>query len=773
MNEHITKNIVREHFNGDIDASKLCIEEDKSANPKIQESLQNASKQGSGHGKPDFIITHQDEEDFLIVIECKADTAKHESEKRDQPADYAVDGALLYANHLSKDFDVLAIAVSGQSKEDIKISHFLQKKNDKSFLIFGNELLPVGDYIGGYNQDGIKKQEKYEEILDYSQTLNNDLHKLKIKEDKRSLLLSGILIALNNEPFLKSYHLYKKHQLTSFLYQTISNELKEAGLEGEKFDILEQNYGFIKTHPSLKTPKLRQLIDDIDNRINSFARTYKFYDILGQFYIEFLRYSNNDKGLGIVLTPPHITEFFVDVARIRKEDVAYDNCVGTGGFLITAMKKMISDASGDTKRENSIKSSQLFGVEYQPEIYPLSVSNMFLHGDGKSNILKDDCFKSEIMETMKKRKPTVGLLNPPYKSDIEEFEFVLNNLDVLQNHGRCIAIVPMSCVLAQKGERLKLKERLLKKHTLKAVFSMPDELFFNSKVGVVTAILVIEAHVPHSDDCHTFFGWFKDDGFTKRKAKGRFDYDGRWKDIKGRWLEAYFATAPKAGLSVVKKITAHDEWCAEMYMDTDYTKLENKDFENTIHNYSSFLFSEKLCKAVSNSPVYNKEKDLFERKWAKFSIDDLFDITGTTTTKPLDIENMPRGEYPYVTTSATNNGIEGFYSESTESGGCLTMDSAVNGYCAYQAYDFLASDHVEKLTLKKAALNPYTAMFLVTIFEQERYRYNYGRKPSQTRLKESSIELPVDAKGRPDWKFMENYIKSLPYSSNLAAENQE
>ena len=59
-------------------------------------------------------------------------------------------------------------------------------------------------------------------------------------------------------------------------------------------------------------------------------------------------------------------------------------------------------------------------------------------------------------------------------------------------------------------------------------------------------------------------------------------------------------------------------------------------------------------------------------------------------------------------------------------------------------------------------------MFLATLINQEKYRYNYGRKRSQERLKKSFIKLPVTSEGVPDWQFMEDYIKSLPCSENLA-----
>lgn len=95
----------------------------------------------------------------------------------------------------------------------------------------------------------------------------------------------------------------------------------------------------------------------------------------------------------------------------------------------------------------------------------------------------------------------------------------------------------------------------------------------------------------------------------------------------------------------------------------------------------------------------------------------------------------------------------------------LTVDSAVLGYCSYQPFDFSANDHVEKL-IPTFEMNKYVAMFLVTIMNLEKYRYNYGRKCSQTRMKQISIKLP-SKKGQPDFEYMENFIKSLSYSGSI------
>lgn len=334
------------------------------------------------------------------------------------------------------------------------------------------------------------------------------------------------------------------------------------------------------------------MTDEIDENINSFRKTHEYFDVLGQLYIEFLRYANSDKGLGIVLTPPHITEVFPDLAQVTKKTIAFDNCSGTGGFLISAMKKMIQNAKGDGSTIKIIKANQLIGVEYQSHIFALAVSNMYIHQDGKTNIIMGNCFDDEVMEQVKKYKPTVGLLNPPYKAnkktDTEELKFVLNNLEVLQPGGTCIAIVPMQSALAQKGKIYELKRRLLQSHTLEAVLSMPDELFINSDVAVVTCVMIFTAHKPHPSNKETYFGYYKDDGFVKRKTKGRIDAFGKWENIKAEWVSSYINRKAKPGFSVNKIVTAKDEWCAEAYMETDYSTLSEKDFINEIKKYVAF-----------------------------------------------------------------------------------------------------------------------------------------------------------------------------------------
>jgi type I restriction-modification system DNA methylase subunit len=253
------------------------------------------------------------------------------------------------------------------------------------------------------------------------------------------------------------------------------------------------------------------------------------------------------------------------------------------------MRKMDLEALGDNEEIKKIHNKRLIGIEFQDDVYALAVSNMIVHGDGKTNIFPGDCFE-KVEEIKTKFKPTVGFLNPPYKPPDsgkevkEELEFVLNNLEMLEPNGKCIAIVPMSCALGQH----ELKKRLLQKHTLEAVMSMPDQLFHDSDAGVVTCVMVFTAHIPHTLGKKTWFGYWKDDNFVKVKNRGRIDKFNKWNDTRNQWVKSFLNKEVKKDYSLMHEVTATDEWCVEAYMETDYSKLSQADFIKVIKDYVSY-----------------------------------------------------------------------------------------------------------------------------------------------------------------------------------------
>ena len=122
--------------------------------------------------------------------------------------------------------------------------------------------------------------------------------------------------------------------------------------------------------------------------------------------------------------------------------------------------------------------------------------------------------------------------------------------------------------------------------------SMPSDVFHDSKVGVVTCVMVITAHRPHPLGKKTWFGYWRDDGFVITKHLGRIDLHGRWPDIKQRWLTAYRNREVIDGQSVTAEVGPHDEWCAEAYMETDYSTLAVSHFEDEIKKYITYRIPE-------------------------------------------------------------------------------------------------------------------------------------------------------------------------------------
>jgi type I restriction enzyme M protein len=782
MNERITESFFRNFVLQDnyYKSNKIILEEQSSKNIKINKLLLNASKSGNGKGYPEFVIQFSENPNFILVVECKADIKFHESKDKDKYKEYAVDGALLYSSFLSKEFDVLSIAISGEQKNKLRISHFLQLKGtEQCHKIFKEDLfLSLKDYLNGYQTDERKFNQDFQELLKYSKSLNDTLHTLKVPESNRSLLISGALIALQDKAFLSGYKYQKPKELAENLINTVKNKLTDV--QNKHIEDIITTYSFIKTHTILSKQenKLRDIIEEVDKKINNFIKTYKYFDTLGQFYNEFLKYANNDKGLGIVLTPPHITELFSEIANVTKDSVVLDSCTGTGGFLISAMKKMIIDAGADNKKIIDIKSKQIIGVEFQHSIFSLTCSNMYIHGDGRSNLIKGSCFDEEVIDQVKKFKPNVGFLNPPYKSakdDIEELEFILNNLSMLEKGSYCVAIVPMRCALYDKGEGLALKNKLLKEHTLDAVFSMPNELFYNSNASTNTCIMVFKAKEKHPKNYKTYFAYWKDDGFYKKRTSGRADYEHTWTKIRNGWIENYRNRDELIGHSIKKSVKIEDEWCVEAYLETDYSILKDNDFRNLVLNYLSFMVSKGQFDIIKDFLVKNKKLDLNISDWKFFNVkSDLFRVT---LGKPVHKNSIKKfsttikdNYVPYITRTTQNNGTE-FYIEKNENyvnkmlnGNCITIGA--EGFKAfYQKNDFITGNKVNILRSEK--INLLSALFLNVVLNLEiEKKFGYGRGLVKSRLEKLNIKLPSDKNGNPNWRFMEDYIKSLPYSSD-------
>ena len=240
----------------------ITVEEQKSEIAKVKTLLSKASKNAKGNtGYPEFIISNLKDTAFLIVFECKPDVKKHESPARDRPVEYAVDGALHYAKHLAKQYTVLAVAVSGATASAMKVSNFLIPEGGTDAKELVNESgVPVTDIISyddyyrlaSFDPDVAKK--RHSDLLAFSK----DLHELiwtkaKISEEDKPLLVSGTLIALMNDSFMKTFGTLAAEDVQEAWLGAIKKELNKADIPQAKKDTMLQPYSTCIFRPIMNT----------------------------------------------------------------------------------------------------------------------------------------------------------------------------------------------------------------------------------------------------------------------------------------------------------------------------------------------------------------------------------------------------------------------------------------------------------------------------------------------------------------------------------------
>lgn len=381
--ETVTENIFREFYgNGEF------IE--KSAIPSHYGFKSKNKTQYKGY--PDFFRDHEDE-DFAIVVEAKANDYKAACEEVE-----------FYAKVNKIDKDILAIAISGQTIGTYKSSLFIKFNGGKYKEIDTNgKLLPFESLRKIYRREKIGDCISDEKLHTILSELNNTFHEpMKIKDTERSLFFAGLMIALKDTNFrityrniqaptkeqqdTSKYKLIESHNLNKAIIEAIVNQInnrinsysKEINWKGQFAFILDIDYG-------LKPYK--ELISKIEKNIFIPFEFDEKQDILGKAYKIFLSRAGKIDNKNIILTPDHIKHLMVRLARLSVDDVVLDTCTGTGGFLMEAMEVMSKLAKGNNNIIERIHRHQLFGFEIDRTLFALACSNMFLHGDGRSNMI--------------------------------------------------------------------------------------------------------------------------------------------------------------------------------------------------------------------------------------------------------------------------------------------------------------------------------------------------------------------------------------------------
>ena len=788
----------------------------KTKNSSIQSVLNVTSKSGTGErGEPDLIYVNENRK-LLILVENKAIVKDHVSKTGGKTKAFAVDGIKHYLSFFTKiglsNFDqhiqryldgwkILGIAFSGDINDQYnnRLDTFIIK-DDVITNIREAGILDETDYIAYF--ENINLEQITSNISKSSKKINNLLR--NVDSQNRPILLSALMICLYDEEsdFYNNYQSYQPETIITNIPLTIKKVLTKEKVDKDKIDILENELSFLKTDKDLKGESgnaeiLKDILKELEERVIPLFDKKTAYDIIGKFYEEFLRYAGvaNVKK-GIVLTPNHVTTLFSDLIELKTDDVIFDPACGTGAFLIGGMMKLvdtINNSNIPNKKEkiDKIKTDQLLGIEKSTTMFTLAISNMLFRGDGKSQIFNEDFFEEKADNILKNKKPTIGFVNPPFggkdnKSNPtkKEIQFLEKLLDACSRY--VVIIAPLSTYFKDPA----IKSRILEKHRLKYVINMPSDLF-QPNAGTYTAIAVFETSIPHAqNDKKVVFYNLKDDGLVQSKNKGRTDRKNKWNVIKKDLLDKIGNSTKNEDYVnlVCKSVTGNDEWLINAHSKTDYSNLTKEDFLNNIRQYIIFQTKKDLnlldlnidsltmleILSKNSSSILNEiknidKKPLFDldiKNWKEHKVADILCVSLGSPIHSSD-DLMAEGDTRYVTRSAVNNGIDSFvsYDKNKISDGNAITIGAEGVRAFYQDEEFFTGNKIN--ILRHKSLNAYNALFLCSVINYTiTDKFNYGYAIVKQRLEKLVINLPT-VEGQPDWQFMENYIKSLPYSNNL------
>lgn len=503
--------------------------------------------------------------------------------------------------------------LANTTNEDVRVWRGVV--SDSDYMPKETTLRTMDEYVDFY----ISKVNDKEKVMQNTYKLNEKLHRHSIPEKLRSQFVGTCLLALKNgldysTPKLTAAQV--RARIKEVLEELLNSDLNKA----EKLALLNRNVLGDQYVRQLSIEAFRDILKFIEDNILPFIndKSTSGQDLLNLFFVTFNKYvGKSDKNQAF--TPDHITDFMAKITGVNKHSVVLDPCCGSGSFLVRAMTQALDDCATAAEQEN-VKKHQIYGIEYDENIYGLATTNMLIHSDGNSNIRQGSCFA--MADWIKEAKPNVILMNPPYngqrihlpKTYVDTWakekkedpskglyfvKYMADTLNSINQQAKLAVLLPVACAIGTSGEIARLKREILKENTLDAVFTLPNEIFYPG-ASASACCMVFKIGIKHTDVSNpdTFFGYCKDDGFKKKKNIGRVEQTdsttgkSKWTEIENQWIELYRNRKPKDGLSATHKVTGDDEWLCEAYMKTDYTKLTERDFQQTINEYLSYLVKE-------------------------------------------------------------------------------------------------------------------------------------------------------------------------------------
>ena len=488
-----------------------------------------------------------------------------------------------------------------------------------------DSLQDIGYYLSLYNVDAIDK----ERIYQLTAKINNCLHfEFGIKNlYHRMIFTACALVAKRFGALMVNGMDYAA--FTNAIQTSIANALKHDKKQNQKLTLLLEVFSEIRMNLNVNSEDeeeqqhVKDLISlfigwvtEISDCLNSDA--WRGEDVMGIFFNEFNRYKKKSES-GQIFTPEHITDFMYKILEVNKDDRVLDATCGSGGFLVKAMANMIQEAGGvTTSKAKEIKSKQLFGIEFDREIFALACANMLIHKDGKTNLEQMDARTDAACKWISSKNITKVLMNPPYENKYGCITIVENVLNSVPAHTQCAFILPDKKL--EKAGKAQIK-RILKKHRLRKVIKLPEDLFFG--VGITTSIFVFESGAAQNGK-EFFACYMESDGLATVKNKGRHDVYGKWAAIEDYWVDV---VAKQSGDITCQWVNPADHLSYQMPQKP--FEICEEDFRKTAMDYLMFQrginakeFGEKLLNTMMYSSSVRADDKAVTVTMKKGSISD-------------------------------------------------------------------------------------------------------------------------------------------------------
>lgn len=362
------------------------------------------------------------------------------------------------------------------------------------------------------------------------------------------------------------------------IHSTLAKSLEDSRRQNQKLDILLDVYSEIKMNSSDNQEAIDNFIEwvtEISECLNS--DYWNGEDVMGIFFNEFNRYKKKSES-GQVFTPEHITSFMYRIIDVHQDDKVLDAACGSGGFLVKSMSKMIKEAGGvQTEKAKKIKTAQLFGIEFDREIYALACANMLIHKDGKTNLEQLDSRTLKASEWIRGKGITKVLMNPPFERKYGCLKIVENVLDSVPSHTMCAFILP------DKKLEKDNSASILKHHQLQKIIKLPEKVFSE---GITASVFIFESGVPQNDK-EIFACYIEDDGLETVKNQGRHDIKDRWQEIEDRFVDVVHKQSGDKSIQWIKP----SEHLSYQMPEKEFEIFE-EDFAKTMMDY--FMFEEGI-----------------------------------------------------------------------------------------------------------------------------------------------------------------------------------